>query len=61
MKEQKFKVGDDVRIIYHKNKGLIGTVSTINAVVKDVHDNYLYKVRGIKDWATEKDIERINL
>ena len=54
----KFKVGDTVKVVSHKNKEMIGKVSTITEVLKDSNGIYLYKVKGIKNYATEKDIER---
>ena len=53
----KFKVGDTVKVVSHKNKEMIGKVSTITKVLKDSNGIYLYKVKGIKNYATEKDID----
>jgi ribosomal protein L24 len=55
----KFKVGDTVKVLSHKNKEMIGKVSTITEVLKDSNGIYLYKVKGIKNYATEKDIEKV--
>lgn len=54
----KFKVGDTVKVVSHSNKKMIGKISTITEVLKDSKGSYFYKVQGIKDYATEKDIEK---
>ena len=57
----KFKVGDTVKVISHQNEKMIGKVSTITKVLKDHKGVYLYKVNGVKDYATETDIENISI
>ena len=55
----KFKLGDTVKVVSHKNKEMIGKISIITEVLKDSKGVYLYKVKGIKNYATEKDIEKV--
>ena len=57
MKE--FKLGDTVKVVSHKNKKMIGKVSIITEILKDSKGICLYKVGGIRNYATEKDIEKV--
>lgn len=52
----KMKKGDMVMIVDHKNNKLIGKVSYITNVIKDKMDEYLYKVKGFRNYAEERDI-----
>lgn len=57
----KFKVGDEVKIIYRpiqdKYKGVYKIKKVIETSDNDRNKQYLYKVGNISSWATEKDIE----
>lgn len=58
----KFKVGDEVKVVYsliqEKHKGIYEIKKVIEAY-SDEGKQYLYKVGTIKGWARECDIELV--
>lgn len=61
----KFNIGDNVEIIPHENHLLFvrkhyGKELEIEDVIEMNYDKYLYKVKGIKDYATDTDLKLLN-
>lgn len=61
----KFNIGDKVEIIPHKDhpqfvRNHYGKTLEVEDVIEMNYDKFLYKVKGIKDYATDVDLKLLN-